>query len=576
MTIFRTGWFGPVVAPVTGPVTVKATSVEGTAELKVQVCTGDELGNLNVVASATGAEPSAAFTATQGVIYHVQVGVTSDVHAEYKPPTWTGPVPPEQPPAPTSGTLPWDVLSKEVLRASGVTYTTHYYPAMPLKINNKPPDSDYWQVYLSRNGENNKFLQWGGWVGDRPVKVPAFPSTTVVDQGRSLEGWRVEAAKIEVRQMIDQCIDVAWQNIMSYPTSTGDTQQVKVMRAFMAACKLVDPGFKHAPMVDTNGIGTRTVAQVASLVGDMMAHPSSWRLPDGRKVLGSFKAEGRSVSWWKQLIAALNAKGHQVAFVAVFLNANAYRDAYAPITWAQSEWGDAHPNTLDPNATGSTSRVGRGLAVKAKGQKWMAPIRFEEERRRESWFVEAVGTLTLRRCFEIARKIGSALLQGVTWCDYTEGTQLAPSHRGGPGKGDLITYEVMWAKTGSPPAIKRDGCFVTHRVQKWAATPQYVPSAPMKLKSNTTPAVDIVEVQTFLTAPATVTVTVGSTTHPPYQAPAGRYIKNNFPLAVGKVSVLVQRNGVTLPGPSGTSPYPVVSKPPDQDLMYRCVNMQRV
>lgn len=86
----------------------------------------------------------------------------------------------------------------------------------------------------------------------------------------------------------------------------------------------------------------------------------------------------------------------------------------------------------------------------------------------------------------------------------------------------------------------------------------------MRLRPDGSPARNDVEVLSVLTAPGTVTLTVGGRAFE-FQAPAG--ISTHLaPLAVGTISADVRRAGTTTA--SVTSPYPVTDTPFVQDLQY--------
>jgi hypothetical protein len=83
-------------------------------------------------------------------------------------------------------------------------------------------------------------------------------------------------------------------------------------------------------------------------------------------------------------------------------------------------------------------------------------------------------------------------------------------------------------------------------------------------RSAMTPLRDRVEALTYLTAPATVKVRIGSSSYT-YDAPAGEYAKT-FPNALGTVSGSFSRNGIVKG--SVTSPFRVTANPVSQDRQY--------
>ena len=81
---------------------------------------------------------------------------------------------------------------------------------------------------------------------------------------------------------------------------------------------------------------------------------------------------------------------------------------------------------------------------------------------------------------------------------------MVPSVKHGWTYLDLMSYYLVWFKTGTPPTITRDQVYLTHRTQPFAAKPSYPQTLLMSLRGGT-PARDTVEALTFLTAPGTVT-----------------------------------------------------------------------
>src|SRR5262249_38985480 len=53
----------------------------------------------------------------------------------------------------------------------------HYFPPLPLSLDNKPAAEDYWTAeYLRRSGEGNKYYRQGGYTRQRPLPVGPWPS----------------------------------------------------------------------------------------------------------------------------------------------------------------------------------------------------------------------------------------------------------------------------------------------------------------------------------------------------------------------------------------------------------------
>lgn len=568
--VFRTAWW-TYTAPAAGSATFYGETVEGTVQVKLDVFTGDTLAALVNVGTGTGTAPSAVVPVTSGTVYRVRLGTVADEAATYKPRV-TGPVPPVLPTQPVSEFLPWDMPSVSTLRAWSKKSLPHYYPAFPISLHNEAdPNTDYYETtYL--NPDHPSFRSFGGWIRDRPPKRAARPAGTI----DGIAAWRVEDAKNEVRWAIQQGHDGFFHNIMTYPGSGN--WQVEVGRALYAAAKYVDPGFKIVPEVDVTGIKqTVPIATIAAYLHEYLSHPSAWVLADGRKLISAFGAEHNPVSWWQQLLSAVQGYGHTTAFMPCLLNLMGYRDAFAPICYGMGEWGDGNPGYNDPYSTTATSRIGRLDAVQAKGLKAMSAVRVQDGRYREGIYDEAENSTNLRFTALIDRTSGAEFMQWPTWQDYTESSHIMPSDKEDFAISDLISYFVRWSKEGAQPPIVRDGLFLSHRKHPHAATPTSpyytLLMKPRGVPGTGSPGRDMIEVLSFLTAPADITITAGSVVTT-YAAPAGLFVKT-VPLQVGNVSAVAKRSGVAVPRCTATSAHPVVNRPYAQDMTYYWTNSRR-
>ncbi|MDP9416879.1 MAG: DNRLRE domain-containing protein, partial [Actinomycetota bacterium] len=455
----------------------------------------------------------------------------------------------------TASPLAFDMPATSTLRASSRKVFAHYFPPLPISLDNQDPASDYYQRnFLKPDGEGGKHAAYGGYLRDRPV-------------GRPIRGtsWRLQDLQDEVRQAIDAGIDGFALNLMVFPPSTS--HQVTTARTIMKAAETVDPGFKIMLMVDLSGrVPSLSKTDIAKFLAELGASPAAYRV-NGKLVISAFKAEQVAPSWWTELFTVLQANhGISTVFHPTFLNEAPYRDAFAPIMAASGNWGNRNPAWNDPTSTCTSCPVPRIKAVHALNggtMKWMQPVSVQDQRPNQAIFDEAQNTQNLRNTWKIARDGAADLVQIPTWNDYTEGAQIAPTGRSGYAWLDLNTYYTTWYKLGTRPAIVRDTVYLTHRIQRVAATPTYPQTSFMKLRGGS-PARDTVEALTFLTAPATVTITVGANTHS-CAAPAGEGVCT-VPLSPGTVSAKVVRNSTTVA--SVTSPHKVTTTPYVQDFTY--------
>jgi hypothetical protein len=333
----------------------------------------------------------------------------------------------------------------------------------------------------------------------------------------------------------------------------------------LAAARAVDPGFKIMVMFDMSGsFCSKSQDTIAKYAAQLMAHPSQYRLPDGRAMFSAVQPECQSASWWSGVLERIRTTYNTpVAFTPVFLNEQAHADAFAPISYQMGNWGSRNPMWNPPTATYTTGPLGRAKQIKDRGLRWMQPVSVQDERPNQGIYDEAENTTNLRYTWEIARKSNADSVQLVTWNDYGENTHTAPSTMHGHTFLDIQSYYLTWYKTGVAPTIVRDQVYLTHRRQPHAAKQTTSQTLIQKWRGGS-PARDTVEALTFLKEPGTVTVTVGSATHT-CNAPAG-VSTCTVPLSTGTVAAKVTRGGAVVT--NVTSPHPVTTSPTVQDLQY--------
>lgn len=422
----------------------------------------------------------------------------------------------------------------------------HYFGPYPRSTDNKVPTNDsYVNSYLNPNGIST-YVANGGLLRDRPI--PTQPKGS---------DWRVQNAKSEIEWAIAAGIDGMWCDLLGLSGSNWDDYI-----ALRDAAVQYYPGFYVLPMVDANGAHKdATASQVANSISQFANRTSSYTMPNGKYLFGSFKAEGKDQAWWQAIIDALKTeKNIDAVFCAVFLNYGAQYANYKAITTIGSYWGSGSDPKVIPQVADNAA------VARANGQKWMMPIQPQNIRCGQRLYDEALGTAALRAAWARAIKDNVDYIQFVTWSDFSEGGQVVPSVQSGFVNCDLSAYYMTQWKTGAAPTILRDAIYLSHRNQLLNATPQFTSTAPMTQRalSNRTPEADIVEVLTFLTAPAAMTINVGGNITT-YTAPAGEFTKT-VPLANGAISANAVRNGASVAYIG--SPIGCQSAPPVQDRGY--------
>lgn len=448
------------------------------------------------------------------------------------------PAQPAQPGLPTPPTTP-SPDDKKVLAV--------YFPPYPLSLDNKPTETDYYtRNYLPVDGEGGAHAAYGGLLRDRPIPVGHSASET----------WQVDNLRTEIRQARSAGIDGFFVNVMSVFGLNWDT----TVNLF-AAAELEN--FDIVPMVDgTTSISRLAPAQVAAALSTLYKSPAALKL-GADYLLSSFKAEGPGAAWWKQIVNLLETDYDvPVSFQAVFLNpSDDNMKAFSSFSDSFGNWGERNPRVID-------SLPVYDDRAEAYGKDWMEPVAPQDMRPRLSAYAEAGNTEALRAGWSKAIRDDAEYVQMVTWNDYSESTQFAPSAAHGSAYLEISRYYSDWYHSGTAPKITEDQLFLTHRVQFANAVPavKHQPIEPT-LSGSKNDVRDTVEALVFLTAPATVEITVGGTTST-FDAKAG-VSAFTVPLKVGSVQAKIVREGSAVK--TADSPYKVVATPKVQDLQYYAV-----
>jgi hypothetical protein len=442
--------------------------------------------------------------------------------------------------------FPFTMPSRAVLRASAKKVFAHYFTPFPRSLDNADPKSDYYSSqYLMPEGENGKFAVMGGYLRDRPI-----PRKPVSGQNWELQDacWEISGA---VCAGLDGfCIDLLddegphWQRALN----------------IVKAAHLVDPGFCIIPMPDMDGVLSAHPEKLVSMVRKLAQEPAVCRLPDGRLVLSPYNAQNRPVAWWIDQLAALKAAGIAVAFVPCMQNLDQHWSEFLPICTGLTEWGD---RTVDA----VLATPNHAQAAHVAGKVWMMPVSPQDMRPKECTAREAENTRLYRTMWEQAINQNADWVQVITWNDYSESTEIAPSCETGFAFYDLTAYYVAIFKTGHRPPVRRDAIYAVYRNQPTNAelTRQKTGCAFIPAGSER----NRIEMLAFLTAPAVLSVSVGRD-RADQPNPAGLQILS-VPLESGTPRFAIYRQGK--PVISLMGPWEIAPRVEYQDLLYHATSL---
>jgi hypothetical protein len=449
--------------------------------------------------------------------------------------------------------LPFDQPAPAVLRASPKKVFAHYFAPFPISLDNKDPPLDYYATgYLSPEGEGGKHRRSGGYLRERPLPRPPRPGADWAD--RDMED--------EVRRAVALGLDGFTADILT----TSGVHWERLERLLAAAAR-VDPGFKIVPMPDMDAELRTHPERLAAAVRSLASSPAVLRLPDGRLVVAPYDAQRQSAEWWRQWLAAMRADGIDVALVPLFQGWQRYAADFAPFSAGVSDWGPRWPS-------GAQTLREAPAAAHRLVPIWMAPVAPQDVRPKALRFWEAGGSLLFRTMWASAIEGGADWVQIITWNDYSEGTEIAPSTGIQWAFADLAAYYVTWFKTGRPPTIVRDVLCYFHRVQAIDAPRDTARQPEPFTLAGGDPARDEVELLAFLEKPGTLEIALGGETA---REEAGQGVTSfRVPLRPGKPVFRLVRGGraaITL-----ESPWEIRERVVFQDLLYRagCSNRPAV
>lgn len=440
---------------------------------------------------------------------------------------------------------PFAMPAQATLRASAKKVFAHYLTPFPVSIDNLAAPTDYYgSQYLVPQGEGGKFAASGGFIKQRPLPRSVLAASTWVQTDATQDVRRAAAAGLD-----GFAVDLL--------ASSGVHWERAQRMLDTAAAQ--DSGFSILLMPDMEAEFKTQPENLLPVLRTLARHPAAHRLPDGRLVLAPYNAQNQSAAWWKTLLDTLRAEGTAVAFWPVFQGWNRQAAAFAPISLGFSDWGERSPGV---------NRAWRDAPAQARawGMKWMATVSPQDARAKDLLYWEAGNSENYRVMWDNAIAGGADWVQVVTWNDYSEGTEVAPSSGTQWSFYDLTAYYTAWFKTGSAPAVTRDALYYFHRRHGSDAAPDLSRQARRyERASGSDAAADEIEVLVFATAPARLRITVGTQTTE-RDVPAG-LSSVRAPLAEGTPVFELLRNGSTVA--AVRSGFAVNNRIVYQDMLYR-------
>lgn len=443
------------------------------------------------------------------------------------------------------------------MSASTKKVFAHYFGPYPRSINNAATITSDSYTTAFNNPSYSTYAAYGGMFRDRP-------------QWRNqLSGdYKYQDCVWDIQQAKSVGIDGFFVDLLGLSGSNYDNYET------LRTAAIDEGNFYIIPMVDANGATAAADAQTAAAyvkrfcigTGGSGTTPlsSAFFLPNSKYLFSAFKGEGKTLTYWSDLIGYLASDwGIDAGYMPCYVNYNS-SSTYTSIQFGSGPWGYG----ADPSVINAASDM--AATARSRGEVFMAPVVAQDQRPGTGdLFDEALNTQALRASWTKAITQDTEYVQMVTWSDYSE-TAMAPSAANGWVSLDLSAWYISRWKTGSYPTILRDAIYLSHRSRTFGATitgsqtsflSQWPRGSMSALANN-------IEVLTFLTASATINVTIGGNNYS-YTAPAGMNVQT-YPVpgavAAGSISVFAVRSTVTVA--SVTSPVEIKSSAINDDYQY--------
>ena len=415
--------------------------------------------------------------------------------------------------------LPISMPGADTLLTANRKVFAHYFDIFPLSMDNKPTASDYYSLQWLVANKGNMWYSVGGFLRTRPIGVPPVVPASE---------YKIHNLEIEVRTAM-------LRGITGFTYDIGNVSEIVSggnLDNMLKAVAAVDQRFKIVLMVDH-----LSPNDVMTIVKATYNNPVVYRV-DNKVVVAPYMANTLSPTDWATIKTTLANQGMPIYFLPTFLSLPSDIIAsYAPVADAFGLFGT-------PQVAEGNSEEGNAARVQAAGKNYMSGISPQGYRPKVFKFWEVQGSLAYRNGWMADVKTMPAWIQLTTWNDLSETTQVSPytDLQGSSGSGyyNLSGFYSSWYITGKEPVITHDVLYYFYRKQPVNAS---APNAAQATVSALTylPTSDQIELLGFLTAPGTLTITIGGKT---YKSDVAAGVQSfTAPLAAGVPSFSLVRNG---------------------------------
>ncbi|WP_448658010.1 endo-1,3-alpha-glucanase family glycosylhydrolase [Sphingomonas sp. CJ99] len=425
----------------------------------------------------------------------------------------------------------------------GTLVIGHYFPFYRPNIDNRPTGADYYdRHFLNPEGEGGKYRLQRGSLRERPLPVPV----------RSLNSFNQINFAIDVARAVRIGIDAFGIDILSINKNSVFSSTATMM---LDAAAAVDRSFSIIPEIDFNGLDGVALETIVDLIQTFSRHPSAHRVDGGKLMVIAISPDRRPQQFWSRFFSLIRQKGIDMAFVPLYIDTAKSRDLIDQ-AWAISIWGDRTPNAAKSHLGYQRDYANMGV------RRWIAPIATQDYRPKDGLISESHNSLSFRRQWDAALSTGTPFVHLITWNDYSESSQFAPSTFSQFVWYDLNAYYIARMKARRAPTLLRDALYYIHRRQIVSINDST--RGPRQLIAGSYPLQNEIEVIAMLTRPGTLTVELAGKTNR-FDVGAG-FQTIRVPAAPGRPRFGLEREGKMVLSEVGD--WQIEAKPNRHDATY--------
>ncbi|WP_273949885.1 endo-1,3-alpha-glucanase family glycosylhydrolase [Curvibacter cyanobacteriorum] len=320
----------------------------------------------------------------------------------------------------------------------------HYFPPYPLSVDNREYRYDWYTEQRFIGGDEKKnHKRPDGVIEDRPLPIEI----------RDGSSWKVDNLAAEIALARSFGIDGFVVDIM------GDDEIFHgFFKDLLEAVDRNNLGFEIVLMPDMESKWSLDRKRIANLVCRYANHAAITRV-NGRIVLSPYNAESSPMKkdidgylidddWWRSLILKdiPDLCRERVFFLPLFQGLSKYFSRYEDFSDGFADWGMRDPAGVD-YLLASYLEISKKYPDKVP----FFPVSPQDSRPKDKIYWEAGGGQLFLSSFAAADQISNSWIHLITWNDYGENTQIAPSCKTGYA---FLSYLKAWKlKTSSDELI---------------------------------------------------------------------------------------------------------------------------